>query len=238
MGIETPADSMPSAAKFDYRDEFVAYLKANGVPRAWGNYITWMNRASKWLGRTIGPTDFSNADEADALVDRIGVAARRQGSSFNSFDRTNLLSVLRKYAEMVEKKSAGSDRSDGAERAMALDAGEPPPRVRTEITRVVRDTVLCRKIKRLYDYRCQRCGERVELGAGEFYAEAHHLRPLAMKHGGSDVEENIICVCPTCHVLFDYSVVPIKPSTLKVQKHRLSPESIAYHNAECAKRVN
>ncbi|KOV22240.1 hypothetical protein ADK58_28110 [Streptomyces sp. XY152] len=33
------------------------------------------------------------------------------------------------------------------------------------------------------------------------YSEAAHIR--AREHGGPDLTENLLCLCPNCHVLFD-----------------------------------
>jgi putative restriction endonuclease len=35
------------------------------------------------------------------------------------------------------------------------------------------------------------------------YAEACHIKPLGRPHNGPDTPENILCLCPNCHVLFD-----------------------------------
>lgn len=216
---------------FEFEDDFKDYCQSHGVKAAAGTYRSCMNLVAAHLKVKLGPALLRSERDVEAIVPRISQ------TKFNRFHRSNFKSVLRKYVAMVRSNYRGL--FDGfTTPAVDVDPDDLPPRVRTEITRVIRDTALCRKIKRLYDYRCQRCGDRVELADGEYYAEAHHLRPLAKKHGGRDVEENIICVCPTCHVLFDYSVVPIKPGTLREHKHPLSKDSIAYHNAECAKRVS
>jgi hypothetical protein len=223
-----PARSGPG---FEFEQEFRDYCLTHGVAAAPGTYRSCMNSIAAHLNVKLGPTVLRSENDVESIVLQVSE------TEFDRRNRSNFKSVLRKYVAMVRSNYRGL--FDGfATPAVDVDPDDVPPRVRTEITRVIRDTALCRKIKRLYDYRCQRCGKRVELTDGEFYAEAHHLRPLAKKHGGRDVEENIICVCPTCHVLFDYSVVPIKPGTLKEQRHPLSKDSIAYHNAECAKRVS
>lgn len=222
-----PARSGPG---FDHEYEFREYCLSHGVNAAPGTYRSCMNSISAHLNGRLGPASLRSESDVEAIVQRVSE------TEFDRRNRSNFKSVLRKYVAMVRSNYLGLFDAF-ATPATDVDSDDLPPRVRTEITRVIRDTALCRKIKRLYDYRCQRCGERIELAGGELYAEAHHLRPLAKKHGGRDVEGNIICVCPTCHVLFDYSVVPIKPGTLKVQKHSLSRDSIDHHNAECAKRV-
>jgi putative restriction endonuclease len=76
-------------------------------------------------------------------------------------------------------------------------------RIETTTLRIVRDTQQTRRIKKMYDYRCQICGIRLEGSAGP-YAEAAHIRPLGTPHNGSDSPDNLLCLCPNHHVLFDY----------------------------------
>lgn len=74
----------------------------------------------------------------------------------------------------------------------------------TNVLRVVRNSRQAREIKALYDHRCQVCGIRLEGPAGP-YAEAAHIRPLGAPHDGPDTPDNILCLCPNHHVLFDHS---------------------------------
>jgi putative restriction endonuclease len=77
-----------------------------------------------------------------------------------------------------------------------------PQRRETNVLRIVRDTTKARRIKELYDYTCQMCDTRLEGLAGP-YAEAAHIRPLGAPHDGPDTPDNILCLCPNHHVLFD-----------------------------------
>jgi putative restriction endonuclease len=52
------------------------------------------------------------------------------------------------------------------------------------------------------------CGIRLKGLAGP-YAEAAHIRPLGAPHHGPDTADNILCLCPNHHVLFDHSGVMI-----------------------------
>lgn len=108
-----------------------------------------------------------------------------------------------------------------------------PERVLTETYRVLRDTALARRIKEIHNYVCQVCGtDPIQLPNGKFYAEAHHLIPLG-KHGGLDVEGNIICVCPNCHVKLDYGVIAVVFGKLQtVSAHVIREEFVKYHNGE------
>ncbi|NMF88262.1 HNH endonuclease [Aromatoleum petrolei] len=107
---------------------------------------------------------------------------------------------------------------------------ESPERVTQNTYRVLRDTELARKIKFLHKDVCQLCETRINLN-GKTYSEAHHIKPLGTPHFGPDIPENIIVVCPNCHVALDYFVAPLEPEKFKaVAGHVVGSEFIAYHN--------
>ncbi|MBT2740543.1 HNH endonuclease [Bacillus sp. ISL-77] len=121
------------------------------------------------------------------------------------------------------------------ESKIATDIGEPalPTRSGTTVYRILRDTALARNIKNLHNHRCQICGDRLELISGEFYSEAHHIKPLGTPHNGPDVAENIIVLCPNHHVLCDYGAVQIDATLIhNVKGHTISNEYINYHNSK------
>jgi len=81
------------------------------------------------------------------------------------------------------------------------------------ITRKIRDTNLTRRMKRRFDWKYAICGKCILLPNGEYYAEAHHIRPLGGGHEGT--EENII-LCPSHHAEFDNGSIAINPENLSV----------------------
>jgi len=83
-----------------------------------------------------------------------------------------------------------------------------PHRAVSTILRVVRDTQKAREVKSLYKFACQVCGVVLEGPAGP-YAEAAHIRPLGMPHNGPDTLDNLLCLCPNHHVLFDLGMITI-----------------------------
>lgn len=108
---------------------------------------------------------------------------------------------------------------------------EPPPRVKSTVSRVVRDTAVALSVKEKHDYRCQVCGERITLPDGSFYAEAHHIRPLGGEHKGYDVEENVLCVCPNHHAELDFGMWDINLAELRVADgHTVGEDYVRYHN--------
>ena len=66
---------------------------------------------------------------------------------------------------------------------------------------------------------------------GRNYSEANHIKPLGSPHNGLDNRNNLLCVCPNCHVLLDYAAIPLHLKSLQTIKHSLSSANIAYHNA-------
>lgn len=78
----------------------------------------------------------------------------------------------------------------------------PVPRVAAVVQRQVRSSAVVEAVKRWHSYRCQVCGVTLRVAAGP-YAEGAHIRPLGRPHLGPDAPENVLCLCPNDHVLFD-----------------------------------
>jgi putative restriction endonuclease len=118
------------------------------------------------------------------------------------------------------------------------DEASEPARKRSGTTvRMIRDTAKARQIKRRYDWKCQVCGTRLVGPAGP-YAEAAHIRPLGSPHNGPDTFDNLLCLCPNHHVLFDlgaftirddYSLIGIEGALILDPKHALKRAHLAYH---------
>ena len=74
------------------------------------------------------------------------------------------------------------------------------------------------------------------------YAEGAHIKPLGRPHNGPDSEDNVLCLCPNCHVLFDIGAITIgldlevvsgraesRNRLQTVVGHDVSKEYLAYH---------
>jgi putative restriction endonuclease len=112
----------------------------------------------------------------------------------------------------------------------------PAERRETTVQRLVRDTAQARRIKELYDYRCQMCGTRL-VGLAGPYAEAAHIRPLGAPHHGPDTPDNTLCLCPNHHVLLDHggvgigedlSLVGAEGRLMVHPQHRINEEHLRY----------
>lgn len=117
--------------------------------------------------------------------------------------------------------------------ALDLPADDPvaADRVPALIYRILRDTILARSVKSIYEYRCQLCDVTVELPDGSNYAEGHHIKPLGRPHNGLDVVGNILCVCPMHHVQLDYGCIRLELGQIRCHHpHQLDTRYIDYHN--------
>jgi putative restriction endonuclease len=77
-----------------------------------------------------------------------------------------------------------------------------PGRKESRVTRIVRDSDVSDSVKEIHDYTCQICETRLVTPRGA-YAEGCHIKPLGRPHSGPDTSENMLCLCPNCHVQFD-----------------------------------
>ena len=96
---------------------------------------------------------------------------------------------------------------------------------------IIRDSNLVKKLKSINQNRCQICKETVKLRQDSLYSEVHHIRPLGQPHNGPDVMQNMLCVCPNCHVKLDYGAIVLDSTKLTInQEHTVNVEFINYHN--------
>jgi putative restriction endonuclease len=77
-----------------------------------------------------------------------------------------------------------------------------PGRAATTTQRLVRSAEVAQYVKTLHDHTCQTCGTQLDI-RGRGYSEGAHIRALGQPHAGPDVPQNVLCLCPNCHVLFD-----------------------------------
>jgi putative restriction endonuclease len=206
-------------------------------------------------GRQIHDQPFSRGNRALALSKQNGLPVRvvrgsnhdspyspRSGYSYDGLyaveefwhevGRSGFRIWRFRLVKILEEATAGEEIREEP-------AGYSVPRRReVRVTRAVRDSARAKRVKALYGHRCQMCGTRLECPAGP-YAEAAHIRPLGAPHDGPDTEDNILCLCPNHHVLFDNGAVSISDDLfingddgdrLAVhENHRIDRRHLAYH---------
>ena len=90
---------------------------------------------------------------------------------------------------------------------MSTTKNGPAQKNTTEVTRFLRDPSKVKKLKKLYNNRCQICSHTFEYKKNQFYSEVHHYNPL--KDNADDDIDNMIVVCPNHHAEFDYNLIAI-----------------------------
>lgn len=106
------------------------------------------------------------------------------------------------------------------------------------VVRVVRDSNKARAIKKLYNYKCQVCGFSIK-AKNNFYAEGAHIKPLGKPHNGDDNINNLLCLCPNHHVMFDkgafsidkdFQLIGEESGQLTVNpEHIINTNNLTYH---------
>ncbi|WP_380285908.1 YDG/SRA domain-containing protein [Kitasatospora purpeofusca] len=81
---------------------------------------------------------------------------------------------------------------------------EPAPRHPVTIQRVIRKSAVTQLVKQLHNGRCQMCDQVLLVPGDSHYSEGAHIQAIGQPYNGPDVLENVLCLCPNCHVLFDY----------------------------------
>lgn len=124
-----------------------------------------------------------------------------------------------------------------ASKVLLPEGSDSSKRLSTTVLRIVRDTKLSRELKKMYDYTCQICDIRISI-KNIGYAEAAHIKPLGKPHNGNDKPENLLCLCPNHHVMFDKGIFTIDQSlnvlgldnVLTVHgDHRIDMGNLKYH---------
>ena len=109
------------------------------------------------------------------------------------------------------------------------------------VTRFIRDTKKVTKLKELYQNKCQICDYAIQISPESRYSEVHHIHPL--KDGGDDDFDNMLVLCPTHHVEFDYKIIGINGDKKTIidkngnkigiltidNEHKLNDKNIQFH---------
>jgi hypothetical protein len=111
-------------------------------------------------------------------------------------------------------------------------------RARREVEQQLRNAALAATLKELYESQCMFCDSRicVSISPEQFYVEAAHIRPLGRPHNGPDIPQNMLVLCPNCHVQFDAGTLGValrSPTELQIasrtRNHPLHGKTVRTH---------
>lgn len=146
---------------------------------------------------------------------------------------------------LVKSQPAASDLTTGTAssgKTLAVGTGEPGSKASWTV-RIIRDTAVSKKLKEMYGFKCQVCNANLVTPIGP-YAEAAHIKPLGKPHNGPDTPDNVLCLCPNHHVLFDTRAFTIQndlsflgmEGKLSVHpNHMINQSHLEYHRSQYSK---
>lgn len=120
------------------------------------------------------------------------------------------------------------------------NGNDAPERVSSNVQRIVRSSRVKNAVKHWHEDLCQICGIVIETPGGT-YSEGAHIQALGRPHNGPDQTDNVLCLCPNCHVKFDSGAIIIEDDLTVVEngiamgglrthpRHDLSLECIRSH---------
>lgn len=250
----------------EFRSEVGQLLAEFGLPDSsvTPEYPFWHLRTSGlWEVRGVpdGQASAVHAATFDRLNPRAGVTEPVERLLEDPCIRAQAVAVLReRYLHDVHQHHlmqrlglSGHESASGLwdmqERFDEEERKVPPSeRRRTTISRIVRDTALTARLKRLHDDRCQVCGLRLATRFGT-YSEAAHIRGLGRPHHGPDEPSNVLVLCPNHHVQFDTLAIYVDSErvvrstadgeavgALRLHPaHVISESHLRYHRALCGR---
>lgn len=221
-------------AKLDTGDTLLMYENMVGVLAVGTIVKRWDGKAHEntWYYGPNEPHEYRIATDwyLDFTADPIDYKVLRDAVGYTP--RGALRRDLNRHAEIETLISEYATESH-----IPAEHKTKPGRLATTTMRIVRDTGLSRTVKRLHDFRCQMCGNRLGLPDGRYYAEAHHIRPLGKPHDGVDTLSNLLCVCPNHHAALDFHAIRIDVKRLRtVPRHKVDSAAVKAHNLRCDAR--
>lgn len=150
--------------------------------------------------------------------------------------------------EPAETESAAGRSSSGEPADSESGAGVEPAAGSDGPGRT--DEPYARELKSLYDDACALCGDRRRRPDGEGISRVHHLMPPGEPHGGPEIPENAVVVCPNHRADLEHGAVTVDPRTLEIDhayepdvsgrtlatagEHEPGAQYLAYHDAVIA----
>ncbi|MFE0719768.1 YDG/SRA domain-containing protein [Streptomyces rochei] len=123
---------------------------------------------------------------------------------------------------------------------VAPAGAEEPERVTSTVQRIIRNSAVKNAVKAWHQDQCQTCGTRIEV-LGGFYSEGAHIQALGRPHNGPDRTDNVLCLCPNCHVMLDVGAIVLTDDLVVLKngepvgplrthpKHSISIECVRSH---------
>ncbi|MEU6385748.1 HNH endonuclease [Streptomyces bauhiniae] len=201
-----------------------------------------------------GSVSSSTLDRANPTAGLSSNAAQLLGDPFLrsqaiAIIRETYLADVDQHALMQRLGLPGYDTASGVEVSVAdLISGGPTERRDATVSKIVRDTPLVRRVKKMHADHCQVCGTQLATRFGT-YSEGAHIRGLGRPHDGPDELTNLLVLCPNHHVQFDALAIYVDTADVvrytadgrrigdlrRIPEHPISEAHLRYHRALCGR---
>lgn len=175
-----------------------------------------------------------------------GITAIHKINLIQSKDE-NLKKIIKKFRTIEEYLEIKQQKllKKSIEKIVPSSMKKEPQRIKTTILRRVRDTTKSKKLKKMYQNKCQICNYSFPDYVKTGYSEVHHIWP--MSDDGDDDFDNMLVLCSNHHAEFDYKIVQFdsknqnKITNLKgveigmisfKKGHIIAEKNIRFHNSE------
>jgi len=112
---------------------------------------------------------------------------------------------------------------------------------------IERNAAIAEWVKKMHNDTCQLCGAQLITPGGPT-SDAAHIKPLGEPHAGPDIVENVMCLCPNHHRLFDRGAWVVLDGFIArnnmdgteigplhvIAEHAMDPQYFAYHREQIA----
>jgi hypothetical protein len=136
-------------------------------------------------------------------------------------------------------------KSKNIEKIIPSSMKKESQKIKFTVLRRIRDTVKTKKLKKLYQNKCQICNYSFPKYVKSGYSEVHHV--WSMADTGDDDFDNMLVLCPNHHTEFDYKIIRFNSSKNNIIEdlegnkigmisfkngHILNKKNIEFHNTE------
>jgi putative restriction endonuclease len=248
----------------DYAVGADAVVVSGGYPddRDYGDRIVYTGHGGLVGGHQVADQQLTGGNRALALSEEAGLPVRvirgaggdPEHSPATGYTYCGLYTVTEHWQErsldgpLIWRFALEEVEENFAWSPLRLPTGVAhPERAQSVVQRVVRNSAVRQAVKDLHAGRCQFCGITLETAAG-YYAEAAHIRALGHPHDGPDSPDNVLCLCPNDHVLFDKGALYLAEGkvwrsedrsvvgVLRTEPgHDISEDHITYHREHFAR---